>query len=156
MNNENEFILFPSRLKTIGNLFGSLCFVAVSIWQVSVGEIIGWFPLIFFGLCAIVFVISLLPNSSYLRLNPTGFTVCSIFRKHSYSWADVESFAVTRISTKQIVAFNFSEQYKGAESLRRTSTSLTGFEGALPNTFGKSANELVILLNDFKSRYKNS
>jgi hypothetical protein len=53
-------------------LLGSLLFVAAGFWMLSDSPITSYLSIIFFGLCAVVFAISLLPNSSYLRLTPEG------------------------------------------------------------------------------------
>jgi len=53
-------------------LFGSLLFVAAGFWMLSNSPMTGYLSIIFFGLCAVAFAISLLPNSSYLRLTPEG------------------------------------------------------------------------------------
>ncbi len=65
-------------------LLGSLAFVGAGFLMLSDSPITGCLSIIFFGLCAVVFAVSLLPNSSYLRLTPEGFTVCSMFRSRLY------------------------------------------------------------------------
>lgn len=157
MNNGNEVILFPNRLGLIVSLVISICFVASGIWLVSISlgwlPIIGWISIFFFGLCVVIFTILLMPKSAYLQLNREGFTICSLFRVHSYRWSDIKKFGVTHIGTKDMVAFNFSEHYQGLEKLRSVSTTLSGYEGVLPDTYGMSPDVLAATLNDFRSQY---
>jgi hypothetical protein len=47
------------------------------------GNAVGYLGIAFFGLGLVVFVIKLVPNSSYLRVTQEGFTVCSLFRCHT-------------------------------------------------------------------------
>ena len=46
----------------------SLVFVAISRWVARLGNAVGYLGVAFFGLGLVVFVIKLLPNSSYLRV----------------------------------------------------------------------------------------
>ncbi len=55
-----------------------------------------------------------------------------------------------------MVVFNFTKQYKKSEILRHVAKTLSGFEGALPDTYGMSLNEITALLNDFRSQYKST
>lgn len=114
------------------------------------GDFWGWLVAGFFALGVIVSVINLLPGSSYLRLDNEGFTTCSLFRTHTFRWFDVERFDVARISTNKMVVFDFSDTYRKQEVGRRVATAVTGHEGALPESYGMSQEELAKLLNDYR------
>jgi hypothetical protein len=143
-------ILRPKRLKTFGWLALSAGFTAGGAWMILSGEPIGWFPALFFGLCAVVFGVILLPNSAYLRVSQDGFTVCSLFRAQSYRWSDVGPFTVGRIGPNRMVVFNFSDQYRAAPRARKLASALTGYEGALPDSYGMSLEDLASLLNEYR------
>ena len=121
--------------------------------MITGGESIGWGLAIFFGLIAGVFGVTVLPNSSYLELRPEGFTVCSLFRPHTYSWVDVGPFAVGKIGLNPMVVFDFSGNYEPSPRLRQVAAELTGSEGALPDSYGLSLPELAQLLNEYRGAY---
>lgn len=148
-------VLRPSRLKTIAWLAVSAAFTAGGVWMVYSGEVMGWFVALFFGLCVVVFAVLLLPNSAYLSIGPDGFTVCSLFRAHSYRWSDVGPFAVDcpRPCPYRMVVFNFSEKYCASPRARKVAAAMTGYEGALPDSYGMTLEELADLLNENRERY---
>lgn len=115
----------------------------------------GWFVAITFGLGSLVFILQLLPNSSTLLLEPDGFTVRSLYRSHKYKWDDISHFAVTRIGVNKMVAFDFSGSYEKGQRARQLSAGLSGYEGALPDSYGMKPEHLAQLLNEWKSRYSD-
>ena len=107
----------------------------------------------FFSLGALVSGIQLLPQASYLRLTKEGFVLCSLFRKHTYNWAEIEGFGITCIHNNRMVAWNFSTSYKGHPSMRQLSAALSGYEAALPETYGFTAEELTVILAGLHENY---
>ena len=75
-------------------LVGSLVFVAAGLLFPTQYRALNLSMVIVFGLCAVVFCINLLPNSSYLSLTSEGFTICSTFRCRSIEWRHVSNFGV--------------------------------------------------------------
>jgi len=148
--------LYPKKWKSILFLLLTLVFVVGGIWMILDGEKMGWFVAIFFGLGGLVFLINLLPQASYLKLNEEGFETCSMFRKHKYNWSDVGGFGVGSISGNKMVMFNFSQEYKKAKNARKLSSALAGAEGALHDTFGLKAEELAGLMNEYKYFYNSN
>jgi hypothetical protein len=112
----------------------------------------GWAAIFFFGSGVIVFCLLLLPGSAYLKLDPAGFTVCSLFRVHSTRWYEVDSFEVGTIAGRKLVVFNFSNLHRGQDFARALASSISGHEGALPETYGLSAEELAAMMNDWRQR----
>jgi hypothetical protein len=143
-------VLRPRRWKVLGLLAVSGGFTAGGVWMLAAGEWEGWLVSGFFGLCFIVAAALLLPGSAYLRLGPEGFEVCSLFRARSYRWADVEGFGVALVGGNRMVAFNFAPGFPGSVVARRLAVLLSGWEGALPDTYGMGAEELAALLNGYR------
>jgi hypothetical protein len=116
----------------------------------------GWFVSLAFGIGSVFFIVQTLPNSSYLLLKEDGFTVCSLYRASGLKWSDIEEFVVCHvnagfITANKIVAFNFSSTYNRRQKAREMSRSIAGCEGALPDTYGMSAEKLAELMNNWKA-----
>jgi hypothetical protein len=118
--------------------------------MVREGDSTGWAAILFFGTGGIVFCLLLLPGSAYLKLDPAGFTICSLFRTHSIRWQEVDSFEVARIASRKMVVFNFSNLHRGPEFARKLASKISGYEGALPETYGLSAEELAAVMNRWR------
>ena len=50
-----------------------------------------------------------------------------------------------------MVMFNYAESYQGALAVRRINAALTGFEAALPDSYGLRPEELADLMNSYKA-----
>ncbi len=150
-------VLRPSRGRRVGLAIGSVVFVAEGIFVVGQGHpLVGWAGILFFGMGGVVLGLSLLPGSAYLKLDPAGFTICTLFGAYSYRWYEIESFEVGRLATRKSVFFNYSKLHRGRETLRKINSQIVGFEGALPDTYGMSAEKLAAILNDWRQRYAQS
>src|SRR5216683_2273348 len=53
-----------------------------------------WASILFFGLGAVVGLLSLRPGAYYLRLKKEGFEIKTPLRLHFYRWVDVETFSI--------------------------------------------------------------
>ena len=147
-----ELTLRPNRRRYLLFMMLSAGFVAGGALTVRKSDPIGWAAILFFGSGVIVFGLLLLPGSAYLKLDSAGFTFCTLFRAHSTSWYEVDSFQVARIGGRKLVAFNYSNLHRGQDFARKLSHTISGYEGALPETYGLSAEELVITMNEWRQR----
>jgi len=136
-------------------LLGCAAFTATGIFMVRAGQWVGWVAIVFFGLGVVVFALQLLPNSTYLRVGPGGFTVCTLFRAHSCGWTDVDAFRVAHVGAKDMVVFGFSKQYRGPRRLSRVNVHLVGAEAAVAaaGSWDVSMDELADMLNQYRERY---
>jgi hypothetical protein len=110
-----------------------------------------WVLILLFGILAVLFIAQMLPNSSYLLLKEDGFTLCSLYRKWGLNWSDIEEFRVGVLAETDVVAFNFSSTYNRRQKVRKITKSMNGFEMALTDTYGMSAEELARLMNNWKA-----
>ena len=145
--------LYPRKTTALGLVVVSAGFVVAGVWMIRAGIWLGLLPAGFFGLGVLVGLVQLVPGSSYLRIDQAGFTFCSLFRKKSIPWSVVGEFFLVTIrqggtDIRTMVAWNFSPLYEGARQGRRLSQAIAGCEGALPDTYGKTPEELVDLLNE--------
>ena len=127
----------------------SVGFVVGGIWMIREGEKIGWFVAGFFTLCILVFLLQLFPKSSFLTVCEEGIEFCALFRSHKVPWSDISEFGVCRVPGNRMVGFNYSAEYPRARKARALSKALTGCEGALPDTYGFSVDELAELLSAY-------
>jgi len=115
-----------------------LVFTVVGVFMILEGEgLTAWFVASFFGLGLVVTVAQFWPAASYLKLTPKGFVCCTLFRNWSASWESVSEFYVGRIGDEEKVIFK-----------------LSGSSGAkfLPDTYGRTLQELADLMNDWRKR----
>jgi hypothetical protein len=147
---------WPRRSKMVLLLACSSLFVAAGVWMLPRQPIIGMASIIFFGLAAIIFAVTLHPKSAFLTLAPEGFTFASLFRKHFVPWSSVQSFAPARIGLNKMVGWNYMPGFQEHAKLRRANVAISGMEGGLPDTYGMSAEELCGLMNEIRKRHVES
>lgn len=111
-----------------------------------------------FGFGSMVLAVKMLPNSTYLRLTPVGFELCSLFKKTFFRWEEVTNFAVVEVPSgftrTKLVGFNFTPLYRGGKvssRIREINTQLSGREASLPDSFGLTHDELVAVLVQWHS-----
>lgn len=151
-------VLHPSRTKSVALLGGSLLFVLCGIWLREEGPVAAWLTIVLFGLAAVVFSVNLLPGSSYLKLTSEGFEQRVLFRTHEEAWKDIQHFEAYRnpTSSSRLVGYVYDPDCASTAggAARKISRSLVGLDGALPDTYGMSADELAALMNDWLERNK--
>src|ERR1700732_2235463 len=103
---------------------GSGIFIAIGLWLLPREPFIALPCIIFFGLCASVGLVGLLPNSSYLTLTEQGFLFASLFRKHYVSWSNVQSFVPVKIQFNSLVGWNYSPAFGESQRLRGINTAI--------------------------------
>lgn len=151
---EDQRVLRPKLLKTIGLFSVSILLMASGTFLFEKSPIMAWVIVLFFGLCVLVALIQMLPNSSFLKLTEEGFEVRNFFKSNVTKWSEVDSFRVGNVGGQKMVMYDFSEEHQKYNVGKKIAKSLSGSEGALPDTYGMKANELATLMNDWKSKRK--
>lgn len=152
IENQQELTLYSSKRKYLLLLIVSLVLMTGGLAMLRDGEASGWFVSGFFGLCSLVFIITMLPGASYLRLSTEGYEVCSLFRKHTVKWRDIGPLVGTNSGNKMVV-FDYSPSYTEHVTSRQLAKKLTGFEGSLHDTFGMSADDLARVMNEWRGEH---
>jgi len=147
-----ELLLRPSPKKAVVILALGGAFFAGGVLMLLMGDAWGWLGIVMGVGGELAGAMRLLPNSFYLRITADGFTMCSMFRQHTYRWADVEWFRVVAISGAKMVGFDYSTEYRKSKNLRALNRELAGVEGGIPDQFSMSPQELAALLNEAKAR----
>jgi hypothetical protein len=148
--------LYPSRTKWIVGTLACAIMSAAGIWVIADGNWFGYVATAFFGLGLVVSLILLWPNSSFLELDDSGFLIRNLFRDSRMSWTDIEVFEARRLGVRKMVTLKFAPQYTDSPSVRAIAHGLSGAEGALPDTYGRSAEELARMLNEYVQKQRQS
>jgi hypothetical protein len=150
------------RGKTIAYLAVSLVFVGGGWLMIHKGEIItGWLDGGFFGLCAAILTVQLFPQMRpTLLIDEHGIEFGNLAKKSRINWNVISEFGVAVVRNhhgtvvQKMVGINFSTEYHQAAKGRAVSKFLTGYEGALPDTYGFKADELAELLTWYLQKTK--
>ncbi len=143
-------LLRPSPWKRLALLAISAGFVWVALVVGARHPLIAWLCGGFFGSCALVALVSLLPGANHLRLDADGLELRSLFRATRWGWRDVVRFGPTRVGLHTTVGIDFADHVDAAARLRRVNRGLTGFDGALPDTYGHRAPALAAKLETWR------
>ena len=139
-------ILKPSKIKNIILILISVGFISLGITLLEKNLLIAVLNIVFFGICLIIFIINLLPNSSYLTIDEKGIEMKNLFRTTFIPWQAVSGFKTKLISVNKLVTFTIDEKLL-------ESSKMKGKTGAFPDTYGMSANNLANLLNEYKAQF---
>jgi hypothetical protein len=133
-------------------LVGCAAFVAVAIYVLPIAPVTAYSAIVFFGLGIVVALLQMLPDSAYLEIDERGFTTCTMFRKSFVPWENVGEFFPLSLDprARKMVAFHYAPGYKAHPAGRKLLTALAGAEAALPDIYGRSAEDLARLLNTIR------
>jgi hypothetical protein len=156
-----ELIYYASRTKALLLLIGSIAIVAIGWWVKEEKPLIGWLCVVLCGLYYIpaTLITMLLPRMMYLRLDPDGIEMCSIGYKNKIRWQDVESFkiasfrGIVSIRGAKMIAINYRASFTERKVARAVDRALSGMEGAIPNIYNVSLEELERVLNQWLERF---
>lgn len=135
-------------------LIGCGFLLATGIGLLAIGDArYGWWCVGVFGFFTLAAIVSMLPGSSSLNLDPEGMMICSYYRKTFVRWADVQEFIPVQVRFRVMVGWKFIASYPRHRIGREASSVLAGVEAALPSSYGMSAEGLSALLNDWRLRH---
>jgi len=146
-------IFRPKYFKTVLLIIVSLGFTIGGLLMTKDEGIMGWLVTSFFGLCFLVFLIQLIPDSTQLLLTEDGFTITSLFRSHFTKWTDVKSFEIGYLGRNKAIMFDYVDSHKEHKTGKSIAKQLSGSHGALPSTYGMKVTELLTLMNESKKKY---
>jgi hypothetical protein len=149
-----------SRLKMLALFAGSLAFVAGGVFLIVFVKgdpealLAGIASILFFGACAVIGAVMLLPGAGSLTLDAEGFEVCSLFRRHRIAWPQASRFTVATLALpgkndKRMVGYDV-DGLKGVAA--EFSRDAIGRNAALPDTYRLSFEELARLMTGWRQR----
>lgn len=156
----DEAVIVESRGKATLLALGAVAFVALGVWLVRnnartsypVEAILAGFVSIgFFGWCSVIGIATVVrPNR--LVLSREGFVLDRPFRRpRRVAWDDIESLFVWSYRGTRLVGYRYREGHAPTDVLTRVNQSL-GLDGGLPNGWPLGTDELLALLNSWKTR----
>lgn len=142
-----------SRVKAWLYLLGSLAFVAGGLLMVrerSAGAG-GWLALLFFGACAVVFVIMLIRPLT-LTLDANGFMVSGglVRSPRKVLWRDMQGFHIYRLPRGGKMIGYYLEPSARKDTAMAKITRSFGGDGALPEGWPGSPEKMVEDLNAYR------
>jgi hypothetical protein len=143
----SPLILKPSKIKSIILILISIGFISLGIKLLEKNMLIAVLNIFFFGICLIIFIINMIPNSSYLKIDEKGIEMKNLFRITFIPWQAVSGFKTKFIFVNKLVIFNIDEKLL-------ENSKMKGKTGAFPDTYGMSAKDLANLLNEYKAKFE--
>jgi len=145
--------LKPNRLSWFFMFLISAGFVGIAIWLGPEEDpTLFWFGGGFFLICALVSTPLMLGVGSRLILERESFTCRTLFRSFTRKWSECSEFHPIHVGTRRFVGFTAQRDEAAHPNLAAANRALLGAAGALPETFGISAEELADLMNRFRVR----
>ena len=142
-----------NRRKAALLLAGCAGFVALGAWAVAENPWLGWTCIAFFGLGIPVSLLTMLPGSTYLRIDGQGFEMASLYRRHRVRWEEVDGFGLASVGGNRMIAIAYSDDYRRQRAMRRFSLRLTGVEAAIPDHYAAPVEQIIEALCAWKSRF---
>ena len=158
MNAPEPLILRPSKgqwLFTSVILFALFAACAfTTLVQGSTNELFGWVMLALLGALSAWSIWFAFSKRTRLELTRDGFTYYTPIASGAYRWSDIEAFAHGSMNRRETVFFKFAAHYNGKKpALHQLSGVLAqGYEMALPDTYGLTAQALAALLSEWRQR----
>lgn len=145
--------LYNKKWSAISLFLISAAGVAGGIWIGMVKSWTGFFIAGLFVRWLPIAIVQRIPGCPYLHVDQSGFTISNLFRRNTVPWSAVDQFFVvtirhTGIWVRQIVGFNFVPSCHQLKKFRQFAKIIGKCEGAIPDTYGKKANELAQFLNE--------
>ena len=152
-----EITFYPSKAKYLLGLSAGLLFTERGVSMAYDGEWMGHFVYLFFGLCSVASVITLLPDASYLKLRDDEFEFRRLFRKHCVKWEDVKNFEIWTYSHRhgsiEQVGWNYKEGVEVSKFVRIN--KMVGIDDTLDDTYGMKMEELLSLMNEHLANHRD-
>jgi len=150
---DEELIIPGSRKKAVWILIAAIALVAVGVFLILIGALWGWVMVGFFSLAIPIAIWTLVTNKSYLKLDRNGVEAMSPWRPTLIKWTDVDGFYVATMHGNKMIGIEYSSAYKGMAAGRKVAAFLSGMEGALPNHYQGSPEEICRTLNEWRRRF---
>lgn len=137
--------LYPNRKEALFHLTTSVLLAIGGYLGLEDNVWMGSFCMVLFGTMAVVFLVQIFTNASYLRLDYEGFTVSHLGRRQTVLWHTVQAFVPMKGANASVGWWYLSSVHQSA-----TSRALAGVDGLLSDDYGMSRQKLAELMNDLR------
>lgn len=150
----DELVIPGSRRKAVLLLLIALGLVAGGVFLIVQGQSFGWVVAGFFALGIPLALFMLFrPNGNYLKLDRNGVELVRPYKPWRLAWRDVEEFYVVKMYGNKLIGIRYAASYASEQTARKVASAVTGVEGALPDHFTSSPEELCEKLNQWRQRF---
>jgi len=154
---DERLVFEASRMKTVVLLLGCAMFLCVGILFAQDGDRWAIAVIMISAFGCLILLSMLVPGNMRLTIDSRGFELKGPFKSVKLAWSDVDEFYIgyvhTGPSTSKLIAIKYSQSYEKQRVGRKVAAQVTGMEGAIPNHFKKSPEELCTILNTYKQKY---
>ena len=149
----DQLVIPGSRRKAFLLLLIALGLVGGGVILIRNGEPFGWVVAGFFSLGIPLALFMLRPRATYLKLDREGAHIVQPFKTWRIAWRDVEEFYLVRMYGNRMIAIRYAPSYASQRTARKLAAAVSGMEGALPDHFTSSPEELCEKLNQWRQRF---
>lgn len=146
-------VVIAGHRKWSGLWFGVSAMGAASgLTMVLGGAWAGWFLVLVMLPCAVVLGMSLRPSANELVLDPSGYTIRSVFRDQRVPWTDIAAVGAIDVmhGRSRRVAIRFTEAIAALDPDSSTiAAAMDGYHRMLPLDYGINADELADLMRSY-------
>jgi hypothetical protein len=150
-------IIAMSRWKVGLLLIGSLLLAAGGAWMIArePGKASGYFCLLFFGLCVLVFIWRFL-SPPRLEISRDGLAWFNGRKTLTYAWNDFAGFRTYKPSSRNLskyVGYQYREDHPKRGKMAAVARAIAGVDGGFSGQWELSADKVAALLNAAKDKW---
>jgi hypothetical protein len=156
---DDVLVVLANKKKFLYLSFGASIFVLGGIWMLNGGDSSGWGPVTFFGLCLLFSLYMLVPGAIRLIIDKGGIEIKQPLKIMKLSWGDIDSLYLKGIpigpSSTKFIGIKISPNCNRLDTELRVPSVSSASEIVLPNHFRIPADELIVILQEFKRRWED-
>lgn len=134
--------------------FVAAIFVVAGYLMLEENPLIGWLSISFFGLGVMIFLLQLVTNFAYLKIDEEGFEERVLFRTKKYKWSDVKGFRKTSFYGNQSIVFDYTDEYLQRNRKSILYYFLFGKQGSITSSHNIDTGKLLNLMKSYQRRSK--
>ena len=140
MNNLESITFKRNKVKDTLFFLLSSGFTAIGVSLIEENSFKAWLGIVFFGGTALLFLIQLITNICYLKLDKEGIEHKTVFKTTKFKWSEISKFEITSYRGNKSISFNHEQQFG---KLKRKSIS---------SAYTINTKDLLALMKNYKSK----
>lgn len=143
-----------NKFKDLIYFFIAAIFVVAGYFMLEENPLIGWLSISFFGMGVMIFLIQLVTNFAYLKIDEEGFEERVLFRTKRFKWSNVKGFRKTSFYGNQRIVFDYTDAYHQRNRRSKFYYFLFGKQGSITSSHNIDTGKLLNLMKSYKRRSK--